>query len=330
MQTVVLRIFLHGLIFLAPMGVGQNQMSALLVDARQDKLPPEASSCVAAHTPQLQFIPQKAAECAKTADLDCDQDQTTCLCTPVRQSITIDAEVAHSSWQPHTMPAKPLPATPAEEEGEFAYLANLRNLGFQVNPAFQTGSPAGLLDRMTFSFDAIETCTLAGEDRQAGGSDVHTFHFGKVGDNTAGTLNQAIAIRLVAKARIPFDPSTKKVHLVFTSLDAPGAQHVIELAPRPCESGSNSTDRCIDIDLGNERPMIEFGDDTCVDGTGRDFALFYNLLQNPSKWADRLVPIENAAVKIDGAKLAVSDCENPDFNKNPESRPICAMAGAFP
>jgi hypothetical protein len=319
--TVVLRIFFHGLIAMVPMDDGSNQMRALVVDART--VPDEASRCVAAHTPELRFL-APAADCAAAASIGCRQKGPYCICTAVRQEIGVSAGVKPKAVKFNSQPPRRLPKSPAEQGTEFSYMANLLNLpGVTLNPDVLNlkPPPPAVLDRMTFAFDDMETCMLSGKDVSAGHSDVHTFSFGRAGDPSGSLMRQAIAYMMAAKATVPYDGSSNQVLLTLKGFDA-ATSYTMHLVPDLCDPHGGSTAKCIDVVLNNMRPPLS-GMSGC-DGTGRDFAFFYSLVNNPPRWEARLVPIDDDTEKIDAKLIEIQECV--DHPEGPMNRPICGMA----
>jgi hypothetical protein len=326
MTTVLLRIFLHGLIALVPMDDGSNRMRALLVDARK---PPDVSAhCVAAHSPELRFL-TSAAECLAAASVGCQIVGDYCSCAVERQEIVLSASVRPITVTFNTQPSRRLPKTPGEQAAETSYMANVLNLPHvSLNPdmlSLTPPPPKAVLDRMTFAFDSIETCMLAGKNIP-GGAEVHTFSFGRAGEPTGSMMRQAIADMMAAKATVPFD-ATNKVIVSVTGFDAP-TSFSMSLIPEPCDPTSGSSDQCVDITLANVRPSLPLGPNGCDDGVGRDFAFFYELVKDPPPWEARLVPIDDKSDKIDASLLEIPECKN--HPKGPMNRPICGMASFIP
>jgi hypothetical protein len=321
-NTVLLRIFFHGMIALVPMADGSNHMTALLVNA--SKVPDVASKCVAVHTPKLRFL-TSSAECIAAGSIGCKVVGGSCSCEARRQEISLGTTVKPAQINFNGQPPHKLPKTPADEGAEFSYMANILNLsGSLLNEDFVKlkSPPSALLDRMTFAYDSVEPCMLAARNLPAGGSEIHTFSFGRLGDPTGTIMGQAIAQMMAAQAIVPFDGTTNKVTLSIVGFDSP-TSFTMNLLPEPCDPHGGTTPLCIDIDLANVRDSAPVGSG-CDDGVGRDFAFFYELLKTPPPWEARLVPIDDNTVKVDAKVLEIKECA--DHSKAPMNRPICAMA----
>jgi hypothetical protein len=318
--TILLRIFFHGLIALVPMADGSNQMTALLVNAL--KVPDVASQCVAVHTPSIEFL-TSIAECNAAASIGCKTVSGRCSCEVQRQEISLGTTVTPSIVKFNVQPPHRMPDSPQSEVAELSYMPNLLNLpGASLNPDFLTLKPQDLLDRMTFAYDSVGPCILAGREIP-GGSEIHTFSFGRLGDPAGTMMRQAIAQLMEAKAMVPFDGATNKVTLSIVGFDSP-TSFTMNLLPEPCDPQSGTMPQCIDIDLANVRKPLPSGPSGCDDGVGRDFAFFYKLFTTPPPWEARLVPIDDNTQKVNSTTLEIKECSGHD--KAPMNRPICAMA----
>jgi hypothetical protein len=319
MATILVRIFLHGLIALVPtQGTnGSNHMTALLVDARANsRFAAVASRCVVPHTPKL-IVRTSGSECFSAG---CHILDELCQCVPEHQDIRIDQD---PSPTPTILKGRPDSAMPAsgDDARDFSYVANFANLNLSLASELRDGHliPA-VLDRMKFAFDSVSSCMLSTRARTDGTPEVHALSFGRLGDSATSPSSQAMAQMLVAKLNVPFDGNTQQVKLQLTSFDAT-AFHTLTLAPEPCEL--NSTEQCIDIYLSNERPDLLNGD-PCDDGVARDFAFFYEFTANPPAWEERMVPHVDSTAPQSASSLEVHECTH--HVKNPASRPICPMA----
>ncbi len=324
MTTVLLRIFFHGMIAFVPMTGGGNQMKALLVDSQT---PPDvASRCVAEHRPELRFRTSNS-ECIAAASIGCQVDGADCSCSLVRQEISFATTVTPAQVKFNVQPPRKMPDSPTSEAAELSYIPNILNIhNAKLNQDFLNLKPKLLLDRMTFSYDTVEPCMLAARNLAAGGSEVHTFSFGRLGDTTGSFMGQAIAQMMTAQATVPYDGITTMVGLNVLGFDHP-TSFSMNLLTQPCDPHGSPTPVCIDVTLGNAREELPTPSE-CDDGVGRDFAFFYELLNNPPPWESRLLPIDDNTVKVDSTLLEIKECA--DHPKGPMNRPICAMASFIP
>jgi hypothetical protein len=329
MTSVPIQIFMHGLIALVPNNTpdGANHMTALLVDARH---PSQEMTCVVAHTPQIQF-PTSAQECTNVDACEIDGEGT-CLCTLDRQEISILPDAEPSKAQLAKSPARVLPFD-TQDAGDFAYVGNLAQVRstpqshYTLNKAFlppstpsdpPTAPPGALVARFRFPFNSVRACNLSTR-RDDGADYVHPLSFRPVGTEERGDeMIQALAQIFVANVEIPVDT-------------AGGQALKLRLSPFPGEAGTtyeftlpvNPTG--LAIQLTNSRPHMMAPDDPCDDGVARDFAYFYDLVQNPPEWAARPVPHIKYSQSKSFADLDSDECKK---KKYPMSRPICPM-GSF-
>jgi hypothetical protein len=319
MTTVPIHIILHGLIALVPTNGtgGANHMTALLVDARN---PPPGMTCVVAHTPEIRF-PTTSAEC--TAVDECRLEGSECACILARQEISIlpDADLPRV-----VLAKKPIRSLPFDKDsaGDFAYVGNLVQLGYTLNPAFlATGSlqaplPAQMVARFQFPFGAVRSCNLSTR-RDDGADYVHPLNFRIVGaEEQTNEVSQALAQIFLASAAIPVNESAGEIlKLRISPFPGEGGQvHEFSLLNSPAG---------VMIMLTNSRPAITTPDDPCDDGVARDFAFFYELVQNPPTWFKRPVPHVKYSLSKSIADLDSEECTK---HQVAMSRPICPM-GSF-
>jgi hypothetical protein len=312
-----IHIVLHGLIALVPTadaGGMANHMTALLVDARQ-KPPGIQLECFAEHRPSL-MVQAEGSECLDAGCTPSGADD--CTCNLVRKEISLQPDV-----QPALMQLKKQPPSglPFDQKGadDFSYIANLAQppLNQKLDPKFlQPVPPLALVARMTFPFESLHTCSL-GVRRDEGSSNVHPLGFRPLHRAEGpGEATQALGQQLAATYMT--DAST-----VTVTLSDFGGGNRRQL-PLKLVNGEY---RIVLMNMRMHDGMPEDlpFDDPCDDGVGRDFAFFYELVQNPPPWEMRPIP----HIKFTRWKSA-KDLQNDACESGPthglQSRPICAMA----
>jgi hypothetical protein len=329
MQTVLVRLFLHGLIAVAPvngqgtatvpLSQGVNRMVALSVDGRQlspDALPVE-KRCFASHRPRL-LVSAKASDCSHA---DCapvvDHNVTLCECrAPFKKEIWLRPDVELPKLALAGKPKSELPALKAEASA-FDNVPNLVNFGLELDPKFLAGSPAGLIGRMHFPVGSLTACSLA--DRDGPVSNVHAFGF--QASNAGGGVVSSQVIPQQLEVQVPFAAGT---HVSLHIADLDGSEPFdLPLTPIP-DVHVCGNQPCIEIMLSDARPELLQGD-PCDDGNGYDFAFFYELTKNPPAWRDRPIPHNQPDRREPSAPLTVSEC-NHGMEKGILGRPICAVA----
>jgi len=314
MNDLMVHIMLHGLIALAPPADGQqNHMTALLVDARQAQ---PSVQCSASHNPQLTVITSNpecsAAGCkASGQECTCDLDFEEIALTPDAQPIA-DPISGH-------VPTTSLPFSKAKAL-DFGYAANLaaKPLNQKLNDNFlQPHPPSGLVARMTFPFESASACALAVRPDE-GGDNVHPMSFRPLGQpEREGDWNQAIAQMLMIHYMLPEDgPVLPRLKVTLKKFDDSGDRSMTLI---PGIDGYS-------IQLTNSRSIVPL-DDPCDDGIGRDFAMLYDLAENPPALAHRKVPHVKYTRWKSSAELANDECQGP---KEPMSRPVCPIGSFYP
>jgi hypothetical protein len=312
MDTLTLKIIFHGLIALVPTtGLdGSAHMTALLVDARQS--PSGASSeCFSPYRPMLR-VNSSSDECLAAG---CSPSGQTCTCNLSRQEISTHLNIWFTKRNLAKKPPSGLPVNP-QQAGDFSYIANMARPPFNtvLNSNFLKAIPPSILvARMEFPFETITACALSNW-RDEGADMVHSMSMHPVhtppveeGDD------QALAQAAVAELTIP---KNEKVMLTIRNFDTTKTQF---LTLKPEANGYR-------IELLNERVTLDL-DDPCADGVGRDFAFFYELVQSPPSWRDRLIPHINYMQRKSAKGIKPSECApySPLV-----SRPICPMASFNP
>lgn len=310
MSGIKVEIVIQGLIALSPLfgADGANHITALAVDSRQ--APPE-SVCIVEHKPRIKF-PTTPQDCTASRTNGCQWDPDSCTCDLDRQEITLlpDAD-PNVKIQPQG-PPRVLPFSNEEDSGgSFAYVANLSHMGYSLNSTFLEPSPPSILAaRFQFPFESLLACDLSTrpEDLSA---NVHPLEFRRLGTMAQeDDLCQAAAQTLVAE--VTLDSSIQPLILRLTKFDGSAEYEFPLIGPGP-----------IRIDFTNHRPAELPLDDPCDDGVGRDFALFYELVNNPPAWNEREVPHVKYTLRKSFADVNPRRC---DEFKTPTSRPICPLA----
>lgn len=314
---ITIQIVIHGLIALVPLNdsTGKaNSMMALVVDASQK---PPSSECFVEHMPMLSFLPKVPGECGGPG---CKVLDGLCVCVLDHEDISlqIQPDIDPSPRQrlnPAPKSNLPFDGTAA---GDFSYIANLSRdqLGnHTVAPdlleiPLPPRIPQPLVARMKFGFTSVHACFLGARPDEAG-KNVHSMSFRSYG-STEGRddLNQSVAQRAMIGLDIPDD---RGVTITLTKFDQSLTRNF----------GAKAGPDGFAIELSNMR-MEELGiDDPCDDGVGRDFAFFYNLLEQPPAWEDRAIPHIKYTQWKSERELPNPDCA---VFKDPNSRPICPMA----
>lgn len=316
MSSIPVEIVFQGLIAFAPLyGTdGANHMAALVVDGIH--LPPEASQCIAPHHAEITFFPV-GPECSDRPG--CEYKEPQCKCTLDRDEILLapDSEPPKrrlSKERPRGLPMSKDDAS----AGDFSYVPNLSLMGHTLDQAFLGDEPPSrLAARFRFPFESLFSCGLSTRPDDLS-HNVHPLEFRRIGvRSNAGDLSQAGAQILVARVglKLPDTPPSQKPTLTLRRFDG-SASHTFTF-----------TSTAIRIEVMNHRHDILPLDDPCDDGVGRDFALFYDLVENPPLWEDRKVPHVKFTSWKSYADINPDRCEK---LKAPESRPICPMASFNP
>lgn len=315
MSSVTVNLVFQGLIAFSPIYQTNHmasQMTALAVDSR---VAPSNSVCVVDHMVMLEF-PAAAPDCQ--AAPGCSWSGGTCSCHLDRQEIELLGEANPTSI---AIPQGPPPSLPLDKTpstaGSFAYVARLPNLGnFTLDPQFlATNPPAALAARFTFEFDSLLACNHAVRpDNQT--DNVHSFQFRKLGDRgKPEQLHQAIAQTLVATLTV----------------DTTNGDPVLRLRQFGSTAHSDipldvsNPDEDVDVWIMNHRPdsPLPFGN-PCDDGIGRDFALYYELTEDPPAWSKRVLPHVKLAPSKPHSDVDPAQCSR---FKAPMSRPVCPLVG---
>lgn len=322
MNSVTLRVILHGLIALAQRTDGTNSlnlMTAMLVDARN----PPIQECLAPHHPMLE-VTTSNLECLNAG---CDP-QFQCVCSGsalARKEISlqIDPPIPVAPSVLGSLPAHPIPspANDAFEATHFGYVAPMSQapLNLKLNPAFLGSSPPSpLLARMTFPFSRVTPCSLT-KRHDDGIWNVHSMTFRPLGDESEpGMPHQAMAQAFLAEADIPLpNAGTPRVAVILRDLDDGGEKKMLLV---PGDDG-------YEIVLSNHTPKLN-ADDPCDDGVGRHFRFFYDLALNPPPFGERPVPHFRPTVFAPAEGLRPPQCQAQ--NLHPMERPVCPMASFGP
>lgn len=325
MATIPIRIILHGLIALVPQnGPDGATMTALLVNTRH---PPADMECHDEHFPRIKF-PTTAQECTAVAQCELE-DEGLCLCSLFRQEISILPQATRNPVVLQRTPPRSLPFDRASA-GDFAYVANLSAMGYTLDPAFlptdpAVAPPAALAARFRFPFDTAAACDLATR-RDDGADYVHATNMRPLGrEEERNETSQAVAQRVETTVAI--------------DVNIAGGQRLkLRLNPFPGQAGSVHEFMLpvdlaeVEIELSNERSderrtHFMVPDQICDDGIGRDFAFFYDLVQNkPAVWNDRPLPHIKYSVSKSFADLDMRTGGLCRRMKVTMSRPICPMA----
>lgn len=266
--------------------------------------------CFDPHTPELRFTPQDVALCQPAG---CKADGVMCLCTLDRQDITLSIDPP-LELEKRVLNKKPQHGLPFDLDSadDFSYIANLSQQGWELDQRFlDTVPPETLVARMEFPFAATKACSL-GARRDEESRNVHPLNFRPHGTpETAGDYSQALAQQAVSLLKVP-EQATVTVTL------RPFGGNKRGLILKPGVHGYV-------IELSNMRnhDMLNI-DDPCDDGIGREFAFFYELVNNKPEWKKRPVPHVKYTRWKSASDLLTEDCTRPRHTAS--SRPICPMA----
>ena len=315
MSHITVEIIVKGLIAMAPLFTAgeADHMTALVIDSQQA---PTESVCMADHIPEIEF-PTSPQECTASRTNGCRWEPNVCICSLNGHKITLLPDATPTQKiKPQERP-RVLPFTKAEDSaGDFNYVANITHMGYSLNPAFLGASPPSILTaRFHFPFDSLLACDHSSR-RDDLSDNVHPLEFRQLGElPEAGDLCQAAAQILVAD--VSLDISNQPPTLRLTKFDG-SAEYDFVLEP-----GAETTR----IELRNHRPMPGLPiDDPCDDGIGRDFAFFYELVNNPPPWNDRELPHVKHTLWKSYVDISPERCEK---YKTPTSRPICPLATVY-
>jgi hypothetical protein len=341
--VVPLKIFIHGLIALAPSS-DPGQFTALLVDARtphaavaplstmsphpaglaHDSSPPSAD-CEAGHWPKLRFaIPRTAEAVQRCKDAHCAVRDFVCECLAEAlegKAISLHASTAIAAPQTQLSAQAPgeLPEN-AVEAGSVGYVANLTRAPFALalKPDYLSAPPQGhLLARMVVPFTRLTACSLA-KRWDKGTANIHSMAFRRLGDvGDASEKSQALAQMVVAEADLEeIDGGLPVVELKIHDF-ADGSDHPIEV---------RAGDDGFVIFLSNDMEELAPGQ-PCDDGIARHFAHYFPFASNPPVLEDQLIPhLRFTQFKFSGG-LKPAACDYPTSTMN--DRPICPMASFF-
>ncbi len=325
MTTIPVRIILQGLIALVPQnGPDGATMTALVVNAVNT----QNVDCYAHHKAELRF---PTPDCNLAAPA-CDYESANiCLCSLQNQEISLLPQQTGRGPVPlDGHPDRPVPFD-RSTAGNFAYVANLSNLGYHLDPVFRSHDPLiplppVLAARFEFPFDTASSCTFVTR-RDDGAEYVVATNFRPLDtseDPTRDKMNQALAQKVEAT--------------VGMSLNS-GDQLILRLTPLPGQSGESHDFHLavgngdVEIMLTNDREdheeFMNRPDKLCGDDVGRDFAFFYELARDkPMDWSQRPIPhVKYAGMKSVSDLFPLADLKLCKKNKAPLSRPICPMAG---
>jgi hypothetical protein len=316
MSSIPLTVVLHGLIALVPTPspTGGHLMTALLLD---QTTPSPGMECMFEHSPKLKFNVPRATQ-VQCFDAGCDLDGLECICTEGLQGRRVSLEITPSPDLSAPLPKSrlflpELPATVADA-GDFSYVANLslQPFGQVLNTAYLSATPPqDLFARMDVPFHTVTACALAARE-DFGVSHIQPFSFHKLhAQGTAGEGSQAIAQMVVAQVDVPDAAGgTQQVKLHLT--DSQG-DHSVVIDP---VNGGYA------IELSNDSTVLD-RDDSCEDGVGRHFAMYYGLAVSPPLMANRLIPHARYTDGKSAGDFLPSVCRLPF--KNPMDRPVCPI-----
>jgi hypothetical protein len=319
MNTILLRIVMHGLVALAldQTGGGSNHLTAFLVNAHA--LPQGVTDqCFAEHMPMISVDPKNNSDCNAITGCAINTDTNLCDChlDGREVSLQMDPPLADPPlWTDKSPGSHPLPFN-AKEAASLTYVTNLtEEFGLILDPQLLTSAPPDTLAaRMDFPFESITSCALAVRPDE-GGRNVHAMSFRMLGFlERPGDISHAVSQQVLTKLTLS-DNTT--LALRIRSFDA-SDEHLLPLKP-----GADG----YFIDLSNMRHDDMKIDDPCDDGIGRDFAFFYQLAQNKPAWADRKIPHVKLTRWKSSSDLQPLDCLDL-LDHAPSSRPICPM-GSF-
>lgn len=269
--------------------------------------------CFAPHVPELKLTPQSVASCIPAG---CVVSGGQCVCTLDRQNVTlsIDPPLNLEKKKLNGKPQHSLPFDAASAD-DFSYIANLSQQpeGWKLDPKFlEPVPPVALVARMEFPFETIKACSL-GLRLDEGGRNVHPLSFRPHGTpEKAGDVNQALAQQALAFLDVP-----EQATVTVTLREFGGSGH--DLVLKPGVHGYV-------IELSNMRHPHDMDiDDPCDDGIGRDFAFYYELVQDKPAWKDRPVPHVKGTRWKSASDLVSEDCTQRPHHAA-SSRPICPMA----
>jgi hypothetical protein len=337
MGSILVRVFLHGLIAVAPVdptakavlpvAKAPNHLVALAVDARRV----QAANCVAPHTPQLVIGNPVQRECT---DAHCafGPDPITaapiCTCDLALQDVALVPDRAQAAHPLRKAPTAGLPKD-RESAADFAYIANLSNLNLTLDPKYLGPAPAGLVARMRLPFDTILSCSLSAEGPEKS-RQVHTFTFQRLNSQgaseTVGGLHQALAETV--EVDVPYDASAAGLLAIQLQGFGDKTSRFIHFKPVHDAQLCGSVD-CADITFLNDRQQLKPDDTSCDDGIGHDFQLFYDLVAGPPAAPARPIPHSDPHETRAATDLAHTRCAARPM-KAMASRPICAMAAFAP
>jgi hypothetical protein len=323
MTTIPVRIILQGLIALVPQnGPDGATMTALVVNAMNT----QNVDCYAHHKAELRF---PTPDCNLAAGCGYETG-IICLCSLQNQEISfLPQQTGRSPVPLDGHPDRPVPFD-RSTAGNFAYVANLSNLGYHLDPVFLSHDPLiplspVLAARFEFPFDTASSCAFV--TRQDDGADyVVPTNFrppNRTEDPTRDKMNQALAQKVEAT--------------VGMNLNS-GEQLMLRLTPLSGQSGESHDFRVavgsgeVEIRLTNDREdhgeFMNHPDKPCADDVGRDFAFFYELaLDKPMDWNQRPIPhVKYAGMKSIADLFPLPDIKLCAKGKAPMSRPICPMA----
>lgn len=324
MATLPLKIFIHGLIALAPgpNRLDRNSMTALVIDGSH---PPESTEvCMQNHRPVLSFILDKESSPKCGKELGCELSGFQCICGLdglKRKEITLELE-SDPPLTPivlgHSAPSREVPQD-ATEAGSFSYVPNLSAppIGLSLNDDYLTSPepPSLLLTRFIFPFQTATACSLvAWEDR--GVANLRSLAYRRIGQlSRAGDYSAAMAQRVAVEVSVS---EGSPVRLRFRKLD--GTQEVfVTLDPR--KHGYR-------IDISNEPDAPLAWNDPCDDGIARHFVHFYGLAKAPPAHPESyLIPHLLPTLHREAAGMEPVACLDPDLT--PASHPICPVASFF-
>lgn len=320
-------IIIQGLIALAPFfGVpadGEiNYMTALVVDS--ERFPVE-DRCRVVHKPMIRF---RTKENICTADFfgDCKANFDVCTCPLDRHEVILDSvplppiENTTTQLPPDLIPPVPLPDNNTKEiAGDISYVANLFNLGFELDAVHLSAPlPQTLMARFRFPFDELLACEHSFFEDRMGIATVHPADFRPAGTPPLDSqLEHAAAQTLIVSFNV--ETETLPITLVLKQYADNGNEGPVSDDEKRFELLSND----LRIELMNHRPEEMDLEDPCGVDIGRDFAVFYDLVKEPIPiWEDRQIPHLNRMIGKLRRDVVPEKC---DQFKNPNSRPICPL-----
>lgn len=284
-----LEILFYGLIALVPSNsANPSHINVYLLDQRQETRSSDLCR-IHRHYPFLAFEVESRKDCGCPPPQFLSGEQAfvdrekLCWCDLSRHEIIFEPGMIKQVADLKHKPPSDKPRRD-EEADDFSWVLRMSNVVEQGNSKDWPEISSRVVARMDLSSSYLKSCNLADLDREGEDEEIYeTYPFlfrPLVSPGPVSLHRQAVAESFMARAE--FDQ--RDVALKLRSLDAPDRVEDISVG-YICRNGT-----CADLLVGNT-PLSLHSAHNCGGGdVGRDFELYYNLMERPPQIGRRPVP----------------------------------------